>query len=57
MTNEERTLLLTVARLMLVKMGEELHGEQDEEFKILCKALTPFDPVGMNHGPGLSSTH
>ncbi len=55
MTNEERTLLLTVARLMLVKMHDE--SGIDEDFKLLAQALTPFDPVGMNHGPGLSQAN
>jgi len=43
-TKDERTLLLTVARLMLVKIKDEDYDAQADDFSAICEALKPFDP-------------
>lgn len=45
MTDAERRLLLTVARLMRAKIGEEIYASQEEDFEVISEALKPFDPL------------
>jgi hypothetical protein len=39
----ERELLLTVARVLLAKISNEIYAEQEADLEALSEALAPFD--------------
>lgn len=46
MTDSERTLLLTVGRIMRVRLLEtRISKNDDDDLRALHEALTPFDPT------------
>jgi hypothetical protein len=45
MTEDERTLLLTVARILRASRREAMDGYSAEDVAALDEALNPFDPV------------
>jgi hypothetical protein len=44
MTEDERTLLLTVARILRARIPEFAPSYQDDDLAALREALAPFDP-------------
>jgi hypothetical protein len=55
MTNEERTLLLTIARVLRAHMGDHINEGPcfkyvHEDFAELLNALKPFDPIIRSNG-------
>lgn len=44
MTPEEKTLLLTVARILRARLPELAVAYQDDDLAALNEALAPFDP-------------
>jgi hypothetical protein len=50
MTEDERTLLLTVARILRASRREAMDGYSAEDVAALDEALNPYDPV-RDHEP------